>query len=161
MQSRRDSKSNYTSLRQSRQAGYERQRRAAVLVTGSKSREMFGAQSDRTTGRSGQGGSSVHDGRDHGRAAGCADSATRNSHAQALLQGNPETRRPAARSVASDSCDPMDCSPPGSSVHGILQARIPERVATPFSRGSSRPRNWTWVSCLAVRFVTIRSTRKL
>ena len=34
-------------------------------------------------------------------------------------------------------CDPMDCSPPGSSVHGILQARILEWVAIPFSRGSS------------------------
>ena len=36
-------------------------------------------------------------------------------------------------------CDPVDCSPPGSSVHGILQARIVEWVAIPFSRGSSRP----------------------
>ena len=36
-------------------------------------------------------------------------------------------------------CDPMDCSLPGSSVHGILQARILEGVAIPFSRGSSRP----------------------
>ena len=43
-------------------------------------------------------------------------------------------------------CDPMDCSPPGSSVHGILQARILEWVAMPSSRGSSRPRDWTWVS---------------
>ena len=34
-------------------------------------------------------------------------------------------------------CDPMDCSPPGSSVHGILQARMPEWVASSFSRGSS------------------------
>ena len=34
-------------------------------------------------------------------------------------------------------CDPMDCSPPGSSVHGVLQARIPEWVAVPSSRGSS------------------------
>ena len=34
-------------------------------------------------------------------------------------------------------CDPLDCKPPGSSVHGILQARILEWVATPFSRGSS------------------------
>ena len=42
-------------------------------------------------------------------------------------------------------CDPMDHSPPGSSVHGILQARILEQVAIPFSRGSSRP----WVSCTA------------
>ena len=37
-------------------------------------------------------------------------------------------------------CDPMDCSPPGSSVHGILQSRILEWVAMPFSRGSSSPR---------------------
>ena len=39
--------------------------------------------------------------------------------------------------------DPMDCSPPGSSVHGILQARILEWVAISFSRGSSRPRDQT------------------
>ena len=38
-------------------------------------------------------------------------------------------------------CDPMDCSPPGSSVDGILQARILEQVAIPFSRGSSQPRS--------------------
>ena len=38
-------------------------------------------------------------------------------------------------------CDPMDYSPPGSSVHGILQARILEWVAFPFSRGSSQPRD--------------------
>ena len=46
-------------------------------------------------------------------------------------------------------CDPMDCSPPGSSVPGILQARILEWVATPFSRGSSQPRNLTHVSCIS------------
>ena len=38
-------------------------------------------------------------------------------------------------------CDPMDCSPPGSSVRGFLQARILEWVAIPFSRGSSGPRD--------------------
>ena len=38
-------------------------------------------------------------------------------------------------------CDPTDCSPPGSSVHGTLQARILEWVATPSSRGSSQPRD--------------------
>ena len=43
-------------------------------------------------------------------------------------------------------CGPMDCSPPGSSVHGILQARILEWVAMPSSRGSSRPRAWTCIS---------------
>ena len=40
-------------------------------------------------------------------------------------------------------CNPMDYSPPGSSVHGILQERILERVAMPFSRGSSWPRDQT------------------
>ena len=43
-------------------------------------------------------------------------------------------------------CDPMDCSPSGSSVHGILQARILEWVAMPSCRGSSRPRDQTHVS---------------
>ena len=45
-----------------------------------------------------------------------------------------------------------DSSPPGSSVHGILQARILEWVAIPFSRGSSQPRNQIYISCLASRF---------
>ena len=52
--------------------------------------------------------------------------------------------------VCAKSCltlsDPMDCSPPGSSVHGVLQARILEWVAISSSRGSSWPRNWTRVS---------------
>ena len=51
-------------------------------------------------------------------------------------------------------CDPLDCSPPGSSVHGILQARILEWVPISFSRGSSRPRNRTLVSCIADIFFT-------
>ena len=50
--------------------------------------------------------------------------------------------------------DPMDCSPPGSSVHGILQARILEWVAISSSRGSSWPRDWTYVSCIESRFLT-------
>ena len=62
-------------------------------------------------------------------------------------------------SVMSD-CDLTDCSPPGSSVHGILQARILEWVATPFSRGSPRPRDQTRVSHLAGRFFTIWATRE-
>ena len=57
-------------------------------------------------------------------------------------------------------CDPMDCSPPGSSVHGILQARILERVVSSFSRGSSWSRDWTWVSCIAGRFFTVSNTRE-
>ena len=45
-------------------------------------------------------------------------------------------------------CDP-DCSPPGPSVHGILQARILERVAMPSSRGSSPPTDWTCISLVS------------
>ena len=48
----------------------------------------------------------------------------------------------------------MDCSLPGSSVHGILQARILEWVVIPFSKGSSWPRDWTQVSYIAGRFFT-------
>ena len=44
--------------------------------------------------------------------------------------------------------DPMDCSPPGSSVHGILPARIPEWVAISYSKASSQPRDRTHVSCI-------------
>ena len=57
--------------------------------------------------------------------------------------------------------DHMDCSPPGSSVHGIFQARILERVAISFSKGSSQPRNRTQVSCTAGRFFTLWATREV
>ena len=56
--------------------------------------------------------------------------------------------------------NPTDCSPPGSSVHGILQARILEWVATPFFRGSSQPSDQTWVSRIAGWFFTIWVTRE-
>ena len=49
---------------------------------------------------------------------------------------------------------PMDCSPPGSSVHGILQARILEWISMCSSRGSSQPRDWTHISCTAGKFFT-------
>ena len=48
-------------------------------------------------------------------------------------------------------CDPVDCSPPGSSVHGVLQARILEWVAISFSKGSSQPTDRTQVFHLAGR----------
>ena len=55
----------------------------------------------------------------------------------------------------------MDCSPPGSSVHGVLEARILEWVSVPFSRRSSQPRDWTQVFCIAgSRFFTIWTTRE-
>ena len=57
-------------------------------------------------------------------------------------------------------CNPMDYSLPGSSVHGILQAKMLEWVAILFSRGSSWPRGWTWVSCIADRFFAVWATRE-
>ena len=51
-------------------------------------------------------------------------------------------------------CNPMDWSPPGSSVHGILQGRILEWVAISFSRGSPQPKDRTQVFCTAGRFFT-------
>ena len=57
-------------------------------------------------------------------------------------------------------CNPMDCRPPGSSVHGILQARILEWLAMPSSRGSSQPRDWIQVSWIAGGFFTVWATRE-
>ena len=54
----------------------------------------------------------------------------------------------------------MNCSLPGSSVHGIPQARILEWVAISFSRGSSQPRDKTWISCIASRLFTTEPPRK-
>ena len=58
-------------------------------------------------------------------------------------------------------CNLMDCSPSGSSVHGILQARILEWIAIPFSRASAQPRDWTWLSCIAGRFFTFWATKDI
>ena len=60
----------------------------------------------------------------------------------------------------SNSLWPWDCSPPGFPVHGILQARVMQWVVISFSRGSSRPRDRTWVSCIAGRFFTNWATRE-
>ena len=54
----------------------------------------------------------------------------------------------------------MDYNLPGSSVHGILQVRILEWVAISFSKGSSQPGNWTWVSRIVGRFFTNWATRE-
>ena len=51
-------------------------------------------------------------------------------------------------------CDPVDCSPPGSSVHGVLQAKILEWVAFLFSRVSFKPRDQIQVSCITGRYFT-------
>ena len=57
-------------------------------------------------------------------------------------------------------CDPVDCSLPGSSLHGILQARVLEWVAIPFSRESSWPRDWTQVSLISGRRFNLWATRE-
>ena len=58
------------------------------------------------------------------------------------------------RQVVSDSRDPVDCSLPGSSLHGVLQETALEWVAISFSRGSSQSRDRAWVSCTVGRFFT-------
>ena len=57
-------------------------------------------------------------------------------------------------------CNLLNCSPPGSSVHGILQAKIMEWLAISFSRGSSQARDRTQVSCIAGRCFTICTARE-
>ena len=65
--------------------------------------------------------------------------------------------------LCSAVCDPVDCNPPVSSVHGILQTRILQWVVMPSSRGFSQSRNWThisWVSWIAGKFLTTEPPRK-
>ena len=68
------------------------------------------------------------------------------------------------RSEVAQSCptlyDLIDCSLPGSSVHGIFQAHVLEWVAISFARGFSWPRDRTWVSRMAARHFTVRATRE-
>ena len=64
-------------------------------------------------------------------------------------------------SVLSNSLHPINYSQLGSSVYGILQARILEWVTIPFSRRPSRPKDWTQVSCIVGRFFTIWTTREV
>ena len=80
------------------------------------------------------------------------------------------TTEPPGKPVKSESevtqscptlCDPMNCSLPGSSLHGIFQARVLEWVAIAFSRGSSRPRDRTRVSCIAGRHFTVWASREV
>ena len=62
--------------------------------------------------------------------------------------------------VLGHSCVPTDCSPSGSSVHGISQARILEQVAISFSMISSQPRDWTFISCTASGFFATKPPGK-
>ena len=60
--------------------------------------------------------------------------------------------------ASSAGCNSTDCNTPASSVHGILQVRILQWVAIPFSRGSSQPRDRIWVSYTAGRFFNVWAT---
>ena len=57
-------------------------------------------------------------------------------------------------------CNPMDCSPPGSSVHGIIQAKILEWIVIPFFRDSSWTSDWSQVSCIAGKFFNVWATKE-
>ena len=65
------------------------------------------------------------------------------------LDMTEQLNRTEVTSVISNSCNPMDGSPPSSSVHGILQARILEWVVTPSVGGSSQPRDRTHISYIS------------
>ena len=69
-----------------------------------------------------------------------------------MLVPHPERKKILVAQLCPTHCDPRDCSPPSSFVHGILQARILEWIAVPFSRGSSQPWDRTHISCMAGRF---------
>ena len=79
---------------------------------------------------------------------------------QLSYQGSPDNvitleRKSEVAQSCLTLCDPMDCSLPGSSVCGIFQAIVLEWIAISFSRGSSRPRDQTRVSCIAGRCFTL------
>ena len=80
------------------------------------------------------------------------------------IQGRESKALKKVKVLVTQSCqtlyEPMNCSPPCSSVHGNFQARILERVAIPFSRQSAQARYWTPVSFIAGRFFTIWDTRE-
>ena len=77
------------------------------------------------------------------------------------IQINSNSLLPEVTQSCPTLCDPMDCSLPHSSVHGIFQARVLEWVAISFSRGSSQPRDRTWVSHIVGRRFTIWATREV
>ena len=80
--------------------------------------------------------------------------------AQTWWPGDLVTRWVLVAQLCLTLCDPMDCSLPGSSVHGILQARILEWVAIPFSKGRSQRMDRTQVSCIADGFFTTGAARE-
>ena len=76
-----------------------------------------------------------------------------------LLQGHTASGSEVKLLMCPTLCNPMDSSLPGSTIHGIFQARILEWAAISFSRGSSQPRYGTCVSCIADRHFTVWATK--
>ena len=87
------------------------------------------------------------------------------SHGQRSLAGYSPQGHTESESEVSQSCltlcNPMDCSLPDFSVHGILQTTILECIAISFSKGSSQPRDWTQVSRIVGRHFTLWATREV
>ena len=69
-------------------------------------------------------------------------------------------KRPVSPQSCMPLCNPMDCRPSSSSVHGILQAWTLKCIVIPFSRGSSGPRDWIWICRITGRFFIIWATIK-
>ena len=78
-----------------------------------------------------------------------------------LITGWSKAKQSEVSQLCPTLCDPMDCSLPCSSIHGIFQARVLEWVAISFSRGSSWPRDWTWVFRAVGRRFTFWATREV
>ena len=76
-----------------------------------------------------------------------------------MVRGKIEKESEVAQSCPT-LCNPVDCSLPGSSIHGISEARILEWIAISFSRGSFQPRDGTWVSCITGKRFTVWATRE-
>ena len=80
---------------------------------------------------------------------------------QPPLKGSLEVKWSEVAQLCLTLCNPVDCSLPGSSVHGIFQAKVLEWVAISFSRGSSLPRGRTQVSHIVGRCFTVWATREV
>ena len=85
--------------------------------------------------------------------SGACDRSGQTEGSQIMVAGYQTTLCCSVAKSCPTPCDPMDCSPPGSSVYGIFWARILEWVAVSSSRGSSRPRDQTCISCIGRRIL--------
>ena len=83
------------------------------------------------------------------------DSAVATGLEKVSFHSSPKERECEVVQSCPTLCDPMDCSLPGSSVHGIFQTIVLEWIAISFSKGSSQPRDHTWVSRVVDRRFTV------